>query len=349
MVLSLKAKQELEKDNPYQVGQSGLIGNPAATDAFDGGEVLLHGRYRFPLSGVVSGRQDGDPAGLPGPSTSAAGSGWTRRWSGMPRPTLELLLDRLTAKADGGHLDRCREHYQTWAHRQAALTDPDHEESLIGKLRSRLDNTEERIRPELLAQAVNRHAAPDAVFTTDTGMSTVWLSRFVEMTDRRALLGSFNLGSMANAMPQALGAQALDRNRQVIAFCGDGGLTMLLGDLITAVSHQLDVKLIVFDNGRLGMVKLEQEQGGLPEFGTVLNNPDLAAVARAIGLHGIRVTDPEQVDAAVRDALSHPGPVLLDVLTNPQEVSVPGKVKVGQAWGFAISKIRESVLSEGDS
>ena len=126
-------------------------------------------------------------------------------------------------------------------------------------------------------------------------MSTVWLSRFVELTGTRRLIGSYNLGSMANAMPQALGAQALDRRRQVIAFCGDGGLTMLLGDLITAVSHDLDVKLVVFDNGRLGMVKLEQEQGGLPEFGTVLENPDLAAVARAIGLHGVRVEDPAEL------------------------------------------------------
>jgi pyruvate dehydrogenase (quinone) len=187
------------------------------------------------------------------------------------------------------------------------------------------------------------------VFTTDTGMATVWLSRFVRMTDRRALLGSFNLGSMANAMPQALGAQALDRDRQVIALCGDGGLTMLLGDLITAVSHNLPVKLVVFNNGRLGMVKLEQEQVGLPEFGTVLANPDLAAVASAIGLHAVRVTDPGLVDAAVRDALAHPGPVLLDVVTNPEEIAIPGKVKLAQGWGFAISKIRETLLSEGDS
>ena len=115
-------------------------------------------------------------------------------------------------------------------------------------------------------------------------MSTVWLSRFLTMTGTRRLVGSYNLGSMANAMPQALGAQALDRDRQVVAFCGDGGLTMLLGDLITAVTYDLPVRLVVFDNGRLGMVKLEQEEGGLPEFGTVLANPDLAAVARAMGL-----------------------------------------------------------------
>ncbi|MGI8664897.1 MAG: thiamine pyrophosphate-dependent enzyme [Jatrophihabitans sp.] len=348
MVLSLKAKQELEKDNPYQVGQSGLIGNPAATEAFEGCEVLLLIGTDFPY-------REWYPEGKTVIQLDARAEQIGRRVAvdlalvGHSAPTLELLLDRLAAGTSEDHLLACRTSYQAWTARQAALTEPDHDSGLIGRLRERLDNTEERIRPELLAQAVNRHAAPDAVFTTDTGMSTVWLSRFVQMTDRRALLGSFNLGSMANAMPQALGAQALDRGRQVVAFCGDGGLTMLLGDLITAVSHHLDVKLIVFDNGRLGMVKLEQEQVGLPEFGTVLANPDLAAVARAIGLHAVRVSDPAQVDGAVRDALAHPGPVLLDVLTNPQEISVPGKVKVGQAWGFAISKIRETLLSEGDS
>ncbi|MDQ2837905.1 MAG: thiamine pyrophosphate-binding protein [Actinomycetota bacterium] len=347
MVLSLKAKQELEKDNPYQVGQSGLIGNPAASKAFDGGDVLLMIGTDFPY-------REWYPTGKTVIQLDARAEQIGRRVPvdlalvGHAAASLELLLGKLAAKPSGDHLQASRESYQAWNQRQAALTDPEHDSGLIGRLRERLDNTEDRIRPELLAQAVNRHAAPDAVFTTDTGMSTVWLSRFVEMTDRRALLGSFNLGSMANAMPQALGAQALDRDRQVIAFCGDGGLTMLLGDLITAVSHNLDVKLVVFDNGRLGMVKLEQEQVGMPEFGTVLKNPDLAAVATAMGLHAVRVTDPALLDDAVRDALAQPGPVLLDVITNPQEVSVPGKVKVGQAWGFAIAKIRESVLSEGD-
>ena len=150
---------------------------------------------------------------------------------------------------------------------------------------------------------------------------------------------------MANAMPQALGAQALDKRRQVIAFCGDGGLTMLLGDLITVVSHDLPAKFIVFDNGRLGMVKLEQEQGGLPEFGTVLENPDLAAVARAIGLHGVRVERPEELDQAVAEALAHPGPVLLDAITNPDEISVPPRVKVADGWGFAIAKLGEELQS----
>jgi pyruvate dehydrogenase (quinone) len=152
---------------------------------------------------------------------------------------------------------------------------------------------------------------------------------------------------MANAMPQALGAQALDRDRQVVAFCGDGGLTMLLGELLTAVAYDLPTKLIVFDNGRLGMVKLEQEQGGLPEFGTELVNPDLAALAVAAGMPGARVTDPGDLDAAVRTALAAPGPYLLDVVTNPEELALPPKPTVDQAWGFAIAKVKEAVVSRG--
>lgn len=348
MVLTLKAKERLEKDNPYQVGQSGLIGNPAATRAFEGGDLLLLIGTDFPY-------RQWYPEGKTVIQIDARAEHIGRRIGvdvglvGHCAPTLDALLAKLEPKRDDAHLRSSRDAYLAWAKRQESLTDPDHDRGLIGKIRGHLTNTEQRIRPELLAQAVNRHAAANAVFTTDTGMSTVWLSRFVQMTDERALLGSFNLGSMANAMPQALGAQALDRTRQVIAFCGDGGISMLLGDLITAVTHHLDVKLIVFNNSRLGMVKLEQEQGGLPEFGTVLQNPDFAAVATAIGLHAVRVEDPQTVDPAVRAALAHPGPVLLDVVTNPDEIAVPGKVKLDQAWGFAISKIHESVLSKGDS
>ncbi|HEY2041805.1 MAG TPA: thiamine pyrophosphate-dependent enzyme [Jatrophihabitans sp.] len=348
MVLTLKAKPGLERENPYQVGQSGLIGNPAATVAFDGCDLLLMIGTDFPY-------REWYPTGKTVIQIDSAGEHIGRRTGidlgliGHAGPTVAALLERIAAKQDGSHLQHSRSSYESWRDRQAALIDPDHDRGVIGRIRERLDNTQDRIRPELLAAAIDRHAAPDAILTSDTGMSTVWLSRFVTMSDRRDLIGSFNLGSMANAMPQALGAQALDRSRQVIALCGDGGLSMLLGDLITAVSHNLPVKLVVFDNGRLGMVKLEQEQGGLPEFGTVLHNPDFAAVARAIGLHGVQVSDPELVDDAVREALGHDGPVLLDVLTNPEEISVPGKVKLNQAWGFAISKIRETVLSEGDS
>jgi pyruvate dehydrogenase (quinone) len=258
---------------------------------------------------------------------------------------LRALLPLLDAKPDRALLDTCRDSYLKWHERQQQFTDPDFDHKPKGLLRRKVDNPDNRVRPELLAAVIDKYAAPDTIFTTDTGMATVWLSRFVRMTGTRRLIGSYNLGSMANAMPQALGAQALDRSRQVVAFCGDGGLSMLMGDLITAVTHQLPVKLVVFDNGRLGMVKLEMEQVGLPEFGTVLHNPDFAEVATAIGLHGIRVETPQEVDAAIKEAFAHQGPVLIDVLTNPDEIAIPPKPTLQQGWGFAIAKSREFVDS----
>jgi pyruvate dehydrogenase (quinone) len=345
MVLTLKAKEELERDNPFAVGQSGLIGNPAAQRAFEHCDALIVLGSDFPYSDwypqgkrVIQidkrtehiGRRTSVELGIVGDAAAAAAA----------------LLPLVAQKSDSGHLDACRKRYASWNEEQSQLADPGYDSrGLVTKLRSGFDNPDERIRPEAVAAAVDRLAAEDAIFTTDTGMSTVWLSRFVTMRGTRRLIGSYNLGSMANAMPQALGAQAIDRERSVVAFCGDGGLTMLMGDLLTAVAHQFNVKLIVFNNGRLGMVKLEQEQAGLPEFGTQLGDVDLAAIARACGLHAVRVTDPSGVEGGIRSILEHDGPALLDAVTNPEEISLPGKVKPGQAWGFAIAKLTETIES----
>jgi pyruvate dehydrogenase (quinone) len=345
MVLTLKAKEGLERENPFQVGQTGLIGNPAARRAFDQCDLLLMLGTDFPYT-------DWYPEGKVVVQVDERGAHLGRRTAvdvgvvGDAGLTARALLDLVSPKADRDHLEDAAGRYASWREDQKQLADPAYEGSgLVHKLRSKFDNPDRRIRPEALADAINSYAAADAIFTSDTGMSTVWLSRFVELSGTRRLVGSYNLGSMANAMPQALGAQALDKARQVIAFCGDGGLTMLLGDVITAVAYELPVKLVVFDNGRLGMVKLEQEQGGLPEFGTVLANPDLAAVARAMGLHGIRVEGADTLHDAVRKALAHPGPVLLDVITNPDEISVPPRVKVADGWGFAVAKLGEELES----
>ena len=344
MVLTLKAKDGLERDNPYALGQTGMIGNPPARKALEAAELLLMVGTDFPYV-------DWYPEGKIVVQIDMRGEHIGRRTRvdvgvvGDARLALAGLLEHVGPKSDRSLLDDHRAQYEDWCAQQHKLANPEHDKHLTGRARSVLDNPEHRIRPEALAAAIDTHANDDAIFTSDTGMSTVWLSRFVTMRGTRRLLGSYNLGSMANAMPHALGAQALDRTRQVIAFCGDGGLTMLLGDLLTAVAYDLPATFVVFDNGRLGMVKLEQEQGGLPEFGTILHNPDLAAVARAMGLSAIRVTDPSEIDGAVRDALATAGPVLLDVLTNPDEVSLPPKVTPGDAWGFAIAKLKETLTS----
>lgn len=348
MVLTLKAKETLEDANEFQVGQAGLLGNPAAQHALEGCQVLLMVGTDFPYRQFY-------PHGKTVIQIDSRGEHIGRRTAvdhsvvGDAGLSLAALLPLLEHHSDHSLIVASRDRYIQWAKRHARLADPDHDAHLAGRVRTVVDNPAHAIRPEAVAAAVNRHASDSAIFSSDTGMSTVWLARYVMMHGQRRLLGSYNLGSMANAMPQALGAAALDRTRQVIAFCGDGGLTMLMGDLLTAVAHDLPVKLVVFNNGRLGMVKLEQEQGGLPEFGTVLNNPDLAEVARACGLHGIRVEDPHQLDAAVREALAHAGPVLLDVVTNPEEVSIPPNTSAGQAWGFGMAKIKESLASRDEA
>ncbi|MFJ2956611.1 thiamine pyrophosphate-dependent enzyme [Streptomyces sp. NPDC087270] len=352
MVLTLKAKEGFEGDNPYQVGQTGLIGNPAAAAALQDADTLLLLGTDFPY-------RDWYPEGRTVVQVDTEPTHIGRRVPveiglvGDVGATVRDLLAHLSAPApdggrDRGHLEKSVRHFASWREGQDRLAAPGHDKGLIGRVRSALDNRAHDIRPEALAAAVDRYAADDAVFTSDTGMATVWLSRFVEMRGTRRLLGSYNLGSMANAMPHALGAQFLDRDRQVVAFCGDGGLSMLLGDLMTLRTYDLPVTLVVFDNRRLGMVKLEQEQSGLPEFGTVLDNPDFAAVATALGLTGIRVTDPAELDEAVRTALDVRGPVLLDVVTNPDEIAVPAKPTVEQGWGFAVAKMKEIVRSHGD-
>ncbi|QWC85848.1 ubiquinone-dependent pyruvate dehydrogenase [Nocardioidaceae bacterium] len=344
MVLTLPGKEGLEEDNPYEVGQSGLIGNPATAEAFAACDTLVLVGTDFPYRAFL-------PEGKTVVQLDDRGAHVGRRIPvdhplvGDARLTLEAWLPMLTQKTSTTHLDAARKVYETWRSLQARLTAPDYDSKLFGRVRRLVDNRDKMIRPEALAASVDRHADHDAVITADTGMATVWLSRFVRFGDERRLLGSWNLGSMANAMPQALGAQALDRGRQVIAFCGDGGLSMLMGDLITAVSQQLPVKLVVFDNSRLGMVKLEMEEAGLAEFGTVLHNPDFSAVARACGLHGVRVEDPAELDEAVAAILAHDGPALLDVVTNPEEIAIPPRPTASQASGFAIAKMKEFVTS----
>lgn len=307
MVLSLKAKEGLEHDNELEVGQTGQLGNPAAAQALSECDLLLMVGTDFPYTDYL-------PHGTTTVQLDVRAAHVGRRTPvahpvvGDAGASLRALVERVAAKDDDGaaaHLDRARASYDAWREKQRTLGEPG---GAAG----------DRVRPEVLAAAIDRHAAADAVMTTDTGMATIWLSRHASMGAGRRLLGSYNLGSMANAMPQAVGAAALDPDRQVVAWCGDGGLTMLMGDLLTIAEQGLPLKVVVFDNGRLGLVKIEQEEVDLPEHGTGLDNPDLAAVARAVGLHGVRVTRDDEVDDAVRDAFAHPGPVLLDVLVDPE-------------------------------
>ena len=221
--------------------------------------------------------------------------------------TIEGLLPLLSFRDDESHRDASIAKYRKWRTEQDNAAAG--EGGLIDQTSQKVLNPDGRVRPPAVAAALSRLADDDAIFTADVGMCIVWAARFLEMRKDQRFLSSFHHGSMANAMPQALGAQACYPDRQVISMSGDGGLSMLLGDLITAVTYDLPIKVVVFDNERLGMVKLEQEAAGIPETAVQLQNPDFSKVAEAIGFRGFRVEDPAALESTLEEALSTNGPV----------------------------------------
>jgi pyruvate dehydrogenase (quinone) len=204
------------------------------------------------------------------------------------------------------------------------------------------------VHPQHVARVLSEQAADDAVFACDVGTPTVWAARYLKMNGRRRLIGSFNHGSMANALPQAIGVQAAYPARQVVTLSGDGGLAMLMGELLTVRQLGLPVKIIVFNNGTLGFVEMEMKAAGLVETGVALDNPDFAAMARAMGIHGVRVTDPGDVEAGIRDVLAHPGPALLDAVTARTELSMPPKITLEQMRGFTLYMAKAIISGRGD-
>ena len=185
------------------------------------------------------------------------------------------------------------------------------------------------------------------MFLPDVGSPTLWAARYLRMNGKRRLIGSFNHGSMANALPQAIGVQAADPDRQVVALAGDGGLAMLMGELLTLRQQRSPVKIVVFNNGALSFVELEMTADGIVNFGTDLDNPDFAEVARAVGLFGVRVEKPDQLDDALRSAFAHPGPALVDVLIERQELAIPPKITYDQARGFTLWATRSVLSGDG--
>ncbi len=330
---SFRGKEWLEHDNPYAVGMTGLLGWGAAYQAMHECDVLLLLGTDFPYETFMPttpqivqvdlraerlGRRSKLDLGL----------------CGDIKATLQALLPLVQPKADRAFLDHLLE--QHTAARRKLRVYVDH----VGKRRP--------IHPEYVAATLNELAGPGAVFTVDTGMCAVWGARYVGAAAGRRFLGSFNHGSMANALPQAIGAQLAYPDRQVISFSGDGGLSMMLGELLTVAQYQLPIKIVLFDNHRLGMVQLEQEAAGLPHYGVELKNPNFALLAQAAGLTGLRVEDPAEVRPALEQALASSGPVLVDIVTDPNVLSLPPKATVQQAAGFAMSMTRMAFAGELD-
>jgi len=335
IVHALRGKEHVEWDNPYDVGMTGLIGFSSGYYAMLDCDVLLMLGTDFPYRPFYP---KGGGARIAQVDLRAGQIG--RRAPvdlgvvGDVRATLAALLPLIDQKRNDTHLVQARRHY---AKARKALDDL--AASTPGK---RL------IHPQQVAKAISDRASEDAVFTCDVGLPTVWAARYLAMNGKRRLLGSFWHGSMANAMAQGIGAQAAFPGRQVISLSGDGGFTMLMGDFITLAQQGLPVKVVVFNNGTLGFVELEQKSTGFLDFGTELQNPNFAAMAKTVGIRGIRIEDPAEVDDGIAAALAHDGPVLVDAVVNRTELAMPPSITLEMAKGFTLYMVKAVISSRGD-
>ena len=332
IVHALRGKEFVEYDNPYDVGMTGLLGFSSGFHAMMNCDTLLMLGTDFPyqqfypkdatvvqidLRGEQIGRRTKVDLGLVGDVKS----------------TLNALTPELKGKRSDAHLKASLKHY--------------------GEARKELDELatgkpgDGPIHPQYLTRVLDELAAEDAVFTCDVGTPTIWAARYLHMNGKRRLLGSFNHGSMANALPQAIGAQVSFPGRQVISMSGDGGLSMLMGDLLSLAQLNLPVKLIVFNNSSLAFVELEMKAAGVLDFGTGLKNPNFAKMAEAAGILGLRAETPEQVRPILEQALRHDGPVLVDAIVSRQELSMPPSITVDQIKGFSLFMIKAVLDGRG--
>jgi pyruvate dehydrogenase (quinone) len=333
IVHALRGKEFIEYDNPYDVGMTGLIGFSSGYHAMMNCDVLLVLGSDFPYQqfypkeakiiqvdrrGEQIGRRTRVDLGL----------------IGTVKDTLAALEPLLQEKTQRTHLDACVDHYQK-ARKEL-------DELAVG------EQGHTPIHPQYVARVLDEVAADDAVFICDVGTPTIWAARYLHMNGRRRLLGSFTHGSMAASVPQAIGSQVAFPRRQVITLSGDGGLAMLLGDILTLPQLKLPVKMVVFNNNSLGFVELEMKAAGLVPFGTDLVNPDFAKLADAAGILGVRVEKPEELRPALTRALQHDGPAMVDVIVNRQELSMPPTLSAEQALGFGLYMVKAVLSGRGD-
>lgn len=319
-VHALRGKEWVEYDNPYDVGMTGLVGFASGYRAMMKADLVILLGTDFPYSNFYPAKAkiaqiDIRPERLGRRTHVDLGI------SGDVHQALDWLLTHVPERTDRGHLDRSLKHYAK------ARADLDkHVKGTAGQT---------PIHPEYLTAKVSEAANDDAIFTADVGEPTLWAARYLKMTEGRRLIGSFNHGSMANAMPQAIGAQVACPDRQVISLSGDGGFTMLMGEILTLRQLSLPVKVVIYNNGLLGFVDLEMKASGFTPFGTDLDNPDFAKMAEAIGMFGIRIEDPTDVEEGIAKAFAHDGPAIVDVVTNPNELAMPPKLDLRQALSFS--------------
>ena len=317
---SYKAKMAIQYDNPYEVGLTGLLGIPSAYQSMHECELLILLGTDFPYTSFMPVHNkivqiDIKPENLGRRAKLDFGL------CGDVKDSLQALLPLVNDKEDRTFLDRQLKFYK------------EVKKNLLFYVNDRGEPN--AIHPEYVASVINEVADKDAIFTVDTGMCCVWAARYIEGTGERKMLGSFNHGSMANAMPQAIGAALACPDKQVIAFCGDGGLSMMVGDLMTIIQYNLPVKIVLFNNRSLGMVKLEMEVAGIPDVETDMLNPDFTKLAEAMGMYGITVNDPADVKSALEKAFQQAGPALITIQTDPNALAMPPKMEFDQMKGFA--------------
>jgi pyruvate dehydrogenase (quinone) len=333
IVDAMRGKEFIEYDNPFDVGMTGLLGFASGYYAMMACDTLLMLGTDFPyqqfypeqativqidIRGEQIGRRTKVDVGL----------------VGDVKTTLVALSPKLNQKRDDRHLKDSLQHYQTA--RQGL------DELATG------EPGRKPIHPQYVARVLNEVAAEDAIFSCDVGTPTIWAARYLTMNGKRRLLGSFTHGSMANALPQAIGAQLSHPGRQVITLSGDGGLAMLMGDLLSFRQLELPVKLVVFKNNAFSFVELEMKAAGFLDFATELHNPDFAKIAEAAGLLGLTAETPEQVRPMLVEALNHDGPVLVEVLVNRQELAMPPSIEMDQLVGFSLYMIKAVLDGRGD-
>ena len=325
IVHTLRGKEYLEYDNPCDVGMTGLVGFASGYKAMKSCDTLLvlgadfPYRQFFPENARVA-QVDVRPEALGNRCPLSLGL------LGEVKHTAAALLAKITARPDGSHLERALEDYARARRELDALAEVD--------ARTRL------IHPQAVTRIVSELAAKDAIFTCDVGTPIAWTARYLKVNGERRIVGSFNHGSMANAMLHAIGAQAACPQRQVISFSGDGGFSMMMGEFMTLLQLQLPVKIILLNNGTLGFVELEMKANGFLDTGCDLTNPDFAAMARAAGIKGVRVEKPQALHAAVEEVLAHDGPALLDVVSVRQELVMPPVTTLDQAHHFGLFMLK---------
>jgi pyruvate dehydrogenase (quinone) len=333
IVHAMRGKEFIEYDNPFDVGMTGLIGFASGYHAMMNCDALLMLGTDFPYQQFLPKEAKVAQVDLRGDQLGRRAR-LDQGLVGDVQSTLRALLPRLTRHKDDRHLKASLEHYRE-ARREL-------DDLAVGQ------PGRKPIHPQYVARVVDELAAADAIFSCDVGTPTIWAARYLTMNGRRRLLGSFNHGSMANALPQAIGAQASHPGRQVVSLSGDGGLAMLLGDLLTLRQHDLPVKVVVFRNDALAFVELEMKAAGYLDFATGLRNPDFASLAEAAGCLGLTAETPEQVPPMIGKALAHDGPALVEVHVARQELSMPPTITLEQAAGFGLFLLRAVLNGRGD-